>query len=93
MREENAIPFTMLSDPELRVADRFQVPTSSGHPRAKQYPKGAFLQPAYFVMRSGVGGVETPHAWVQRPGLLNMYGASGRPSPRRMLSEALAALA
>ncbi len=93
MREENSIPFTMLSDPELTMAEHLEVPTSSGHPMAKKYPKGAFLQPAYFVMRPGAGGVETAYAWVQRPGLLNMYGASGRPRPRRMLSEARAALA
>ena len=93
MRQDNDIPFTMLSDPELLIADRFSVPTSSGHPMAKKYPKGAFLQPAYFVIRAGSGGPETPHAWVQRPGLLNMYGASGRPSSRRMLAEAIGALA
>ena len=93
MRDENNIPFTMLSDPELLVAGRFEVPTSSGHPMSKKYPKGAFLQPAYFVIRASDDGLDTRHVWVQRPGLFNMYGASGRPGPKRMLAEARNALA
>ena len=36
MRDENNIPFTMLSDPELLVAGRFEVPVVA----SEQYPQG-----------------------------------------------------
>ena len=94
MRADNAIPFAMLSDPDLVMAERYGVATSSGHPMARKYPRGAFLQPAYLVFCAGASAdPEIVHSWMQSPGLLNMYGALGRPSPEQMLDEAMAALA
>ena len=89
MRATLGLPFTMLSDPSLSALDHFDVPTSSGHPMSRKYPEGAFLQPAYFVLRAGEGGsLQRLHQWVSRPGLLNSYGAMGRPSAGQMLEEA-----
>lgn len=93
MRSTLGLPFTMLSDPSLSSLKLFDVPTSSGHPMSRKYPEGAFLQPAYFVLRAGGdGGQELLHEWVQRPGMLNAYGAMGRPSPADMLNEARGAV-
>ncbi|MFP6627143.1 MAG: redoxin domain-containing protein [Deltaproteobacteria bacterium] len=88
-RRSHDIPYRMIADPHLKLAEYFSIPTSSGHPRSKAYPEGAFLQPAYFIMRAGdEGGTDRLHSWVQKPGLLNIYGAMGRPSPAQMLKEA-----
>jgi hypothetical protein len=71
------------------VADALDVPTSSKHPMARAYPKKAFLQPALFVYRPDGTLV---HAWRQTPGLLNVYGAAGRPSGADTLRIAEAAV-
>ena len=93
MRRALGLPFTLLSDPSLSSLKLFDVPTSSGHPMSRKYPEGAFLQPAYFVLRAGGDGAqELLHEWVQRPGMLNAYGAMGRPSPEDMLEEARSAV-
>jgi len=90
-RDKHQLPFTLLSDPELRCADALEVPTSARHPMALTYPKRAFLQPALFVwLRSG----ELAYAWRQTPRLKNLFGAAGRPSGedvRRITAEALGA--
>ena len=62
-RAELGIPYTMLSDPDLTCAEILGVATSSRHPMASRYPRGAFLQPGLFVWRRDGSEV---HRWVQK---------------------------
>ena len=86
LRAELALPFTMLSDPELATAEKLGVRTASRanlwatallHREVLSYPKRSFLQPALFVWRRD-GSLA--HSWVQTDSnLTNRYGAKGRP--------------
>jgi len=82
MRSKLAIPFTMLSDPQLTTADQLQVVTSSRHPMARKYPRKAFLQPGLFIWRE-TG--ELVYQWRQTPKITNLFGASNRPTPEQIL--------
>lgn len=77
------LPYTQLSDPQLEIAARLDVPTlGPPHPASLKYPKRAFLQPALFIwLRDGT----LAHQWRQTPSLKTLYGARGRPSPEDVL--------
>jgi hypothetical protein len=87
LRTRLELPFTLLSDPELRTADALDAPVCAGacfaatlplHPVAlPRYPKKAFLQPALYVWTTGPAPAYT---WKQRGKLRNLFGAAGRPS-------------
>ena len=81
-RDKREAPFTFLSDPSLVTADLLDVAVSRRHPMVKKYPSKGFLQPALFVwLEDG----RRAHEWRQRPGVVNGFGAMGRPSPAQML--------
>jgi len=91
-RRQLELPFTMLSDPQLAIADALDVPratkanliaTATLHPTVLTYPKRSFLQPSLFVWRrSG----ELVHQWRQtESSLTNLYGARGRPRGEQIL--------
>ena len=84
------LPYTQLSDPQLEIAERLDVPTlGAPHPAALKYPKRRFLQPALFIwLQSG----ELAHQWRQTPTLKTLYGARGRPSPEDVLRHVREAL-
>ena len=72
----------MLSDPELATHEAWNIPLGRKHPMARRYPRKAFLQPAVLLFdRSGSERFD----WRVRPGLLNLYGATGRISPSEIL--------
>ena len=73
-----------LSDPELRTAEAWALAVSRRHPRAKHYPRGAFLQPSVLIFDAA--GDER-FAWRSTPRLLNAYGAIRRKSPAEILAE------
>jgi peroxiredoxin len=77
------IPYTLLSDPQLTMAETLEVPTFNKHPMSPTYPKGAFLQPAFFVWSQDGKLV---YQWRQTAKLKNLFGASGRPSPEQIIS-------
>jgi peroxiredoxin len=83
MRDKLGIPFTFLSDPQLSCHERLEVPISRRHPKARSYPRGAFLQPALFVWRPD-GTVA--YEWRQQPRITNLFGASGRLSAAQVLA-------
>ena len=71
----------MLADEDHAVADRHAIPISRKHPSARMYRDG-FIQPAMFAYRGETPLVE----FVQRPRLVNGYGALGRPEPEALLA-------
>lgn len=79
-REEIGIPaaFGLLSDPDLTTADLLGVQISKRHPKAKSYPRKAFLQPGLFIWRKD-GSVA--YQWRQTPKITNLFGAANRPAP------------
>ncbi len=80
-RTEWAIPFVMLSDPDHAIADRYAIAISRRHPTARKYRDG-FIQPAILAYR----GEEEIYRFIAVPGLMNLYGATGRPSPGEILA-------
>jgi peroxiredoxin len=83
MREKHGIPFTFLSDPQLTCHEQLDVPVSRRHPKARSYPRKAFLQPALFVWRQD-GTVA--YEWRQTPRITNLFGASSRLPASQVLS-------
>ncbi|RMG09075.1 MAG: hypothetical protein D6731_20490 [Planctomycetota bacterium] len=79
-REKMHLPWPLLSDEDHAVADRYGVPVSRKHPKARSYRDG-FLQPAVFVYR----GDEEVFTFVAVPRFTNLWGAARRPSPRQVL--------
>ncbi len=97
-RLEHELPFTMLSDPHLRVGEVLGSPTSTAkayystmllHPEIRHYPRRAFLQPALFIWRRATLAYE----WRQAEKLRNLLGAAGRPDAAEVLRLATQALA
>jgi peroxiredoxin len=79
-RDKRQVPFTILSDEDHRVADRFAVPISRFHPKAWTYHDG-FIQPAVFAYKA-----EAPiYFFVADPKVTNLFGAAGRPSAQQVL--------
>ena len=74
------IDFDLLSDEDHAIADLYKIPIQSVHPKAKDYQDG-FIQPAVFVFR----GEEEIFTFIQKPKILNLWGATGRPSPEQIL--------
>jgi peroxiredoxin len=91
-RERAALPFTLLSDPQLATAAALDSPTATKanlwataalHRVVLGYPKKSFLQPALFVWRKDG---TLAHSWRQtESGLTNFYGARGRPTAEQVL--------
>jgi len=83
-RQKMSIPaaWPLLSDEDHGAADRFGIPIARKHPKAWGYPDG-FIQPAVFVYR----GEEELFRFVQKPSMLNLWGAARRPTPRQVLDE------
>jgi peroxiredoxin len=77
----------LLSDEAHRVADAYALPISRGQPKARSYPDG-FIQPAVFVF----AGEEALFSFVQRPAMLNLWGAARRPEPAQVLAAVRQAL-
>jgi hypothetical protein len=89
-RLAHELPFTMLSDPHLRVAEVLDSPTSTAkgyysamllHPEIRHYPRKAFLQPALFIWRRAT----LVYEWRQTEKLRNLFGAAGRPDGAEVL--------
>jgi len=76
------IPFRLLSDEDHAIADRYQVHIMRVHPAATRYKDG-FIQPAMFAYR----GEQCVHEFIQRPNLLNLFGAARRPTPAELIEE------
>jgi peroxiredoxin len=83
MRDKLGVPFTFLSDPQLSCHEQLDVPVSRRHPKARSYPRRAFLQPALFVWRQDG---TTAYEWRQTPRITNLFGASSRLSPSQVLA-------
>ena len=83
LRERLGVPaqWPLLSDEQHRVADLYEVPISRVMSRAHGYADG-FIQPAVFVLR----GDEALFTFVQRPSMLNLWGAARRPEPAQVLA-------
>lgn len=88
---ENALPFKMLSDPQLVSSTRLKIPTATPktyysarawHPEIRRYPRSSFLQPALLVWR----GTDLAYEWRQTETLMNLLGARGRPSGDEVLA-------
>jgi AhpC/TSA family len=79
-RKALQIPFRLVSDEDHAVADRFGVPISHKHPKARSYQDG-FIQPAVFAYR----GEQEVFTFVQTPSFTNLWGAARRPTPRQVL--------
>lgn len=78
-RDRHNLPFTFLSDPEMIMENTLGIATTkSGHPMAP------FLQPSFIIIPRVDRVVE--FYWASQPGLLNIYGAAGRPSTKDMLN-------
>ena len=71
----------LLSDVDHAVADQYTIPISRKHPQSKKYADG-FIQPAVFVY----GKDEPMFTFIQKPGMMNLWGASGRPSPKQVVA-------
>ncbi|MFY0533196.1 hypothetical protein [Nannocystis pusilla] len=80
LRERLSVPaeWPFLSDEQHRAADLYGIPISRALAKAHGYADG-FIQPAVFVFR----GEEELFTFVQRPSMLNLWGAARRPSPSR----------
>ena len=79
------LPFTILSDPAHLLVKKLGIPVSTRHPMAKirKYPHG-FTQPAVFVFgRQG----KRLFSWIQRPRLMNLFGATRRLGPEEILRQ------
>jgi len=74
LKEENGICYPLLSDPEHRVADVYDVAISRRHPRAKTYSDG-FIQPAIFYHRKE----KSIFHWISKPEMWNLWGSRRRP--------------
>ena len=74
--------WTLLSDEEHEVADRYEIPIAHKHPKASRYKDG-FIQPAVFVYR----GDEELFRFVAIPKLMNLWGAARRPEPKQVLDQ------
>ncbi len=84
-RDAYKLPFTMVSDPRLWAADRLEVETSRFHPKAREYPEGAFLQPGAFLWtRDG----KLRWSWRAESRLGNLFGAIERPTAKQLLKRA-----
>jgi len=83
LRERLSVPaeWPLLSDEEHRVADLYEVPISRALAKAHGYADG-YIQPAVFVFR----GEEELFTFVQRPSMLNLWGAARRPEPEQVLA-------
>ena len=86
-RKKMKIDFDLLSDEDHTVADTYGVPIQRVHPKASDYQDG-FIQPAVFAYR----GEDEIFTFIQTPRVLNLWGASGRPSVEQILEEITAAL-
>lgn len=83
LRERLNVPaeWPFLSDEEHRVADLYGIPISRALSKAHGYADG-YIQPAVFVFR----GEEELFTFVQRPSMLNLWGAARRPEPEQVLA-------
>ena len=79
-RERMQIDFPLISDEDHAIADRYEVPISRKHPKALSYRDG-FTQPAIF----GYRGEEEVFRFIQKPGMLNLWGAARRPTSQQVL--------
>ena len=79
-RKKMKIDFELLSDVDHAVADAHGIPIQRIHPKARNYEDG-FIQPAIFAYR----GEEEIYKFIQKPKILNLWGASGRPNPDEVL--------
>ena len=79
-REKHSIPFTLLSDEDHAVADRYRIPIGRKHPKAWSYKDG-FVQPAVFAYKAE----EEVFTFVQTPKMTNLWGAARRPEPEQVL--------
>ena len=76
------ISWPLLSDELHETADRYGVPISRRHPKARSYKDG-LIQPAVFVYR----GEEEVFAFIQTPKITNLWGAARRPEPGQVLAQ------
>lgn len=73
--------FLLVSDRNHTVGDPLGVYVARrSHPRAFSYPDG-FMQPAVFAY----AGEEEIFRAVQKPGILNLWGAARRPTAKQVL--------
>ncbi len=72
--------FTFFSDVDHAIADLYNVPIQRAHPMSHTYKDG-FIQPAIFAYK----GEEKIFEFIQTPKPSNIWGASGRPSPKQVL--------
>ena len=82
-RDKLGIPFPLVSDRKHEVADRHGVPIARKHPKAwllTQYEDG-FIQPAVFAFQ----GERDIFTFIQKPSMLNIWGAARRPTPEQIL--------
>jgi peroxiredoxin len=90
LRERLSVPaeWPFLSDEEHRAADLYGIPISRALAKAHGYADG-YIQPAVFVFR----GEEELFTFVQRPSMLNLWGAARRPEPEQVLAAVRPSLA
>lgn len=89
LRAQLGVPpeWPFLSDEAHRVADKYDLPIARRHPKARSYADG-FIQPAVFVF----AGENALFSFVQRPAMLNLWGAARRPEPAQVLASVREAL-
>jgi len=80
-RTQLKLTFHLIADERHEAADHYGIPISHVDPRAWSYPDG-FIQPAAFAL---VREREI-FRFVQKPRLLNLAGATGRPPPEKLLA-------
>ena len=80
-REKYDIPFQLLTDRDHAIADTYGIPISRKHPAARRYPDG-FIQPAVL----GFAGEKEIYNFIQKPKMMNLWGAARRPTPAQVLA-------
>ncbi len=84
-REQFALTFPILSDPQLTLAHSLKLPTFGKHPQALRYPKKAFLQPSVLMWRENG---QLVFEWRMKTRLWNLFGAVKRLSPEEIAARA-----
>lgn len=81
LMEELELTFPLISDASLLTAKHFDGPICDSHGRSPRYPQGAFLQPAFYLIKEG----QVHFSWQHRPSLFNLQGAVLRISSKKIM--------
>lgn len=81
--KELKLPFEIISDPRVQLHKTYNSPISTEHSKAKSYPSGAFLQPAFFLFKNG----NLMYEWKQTSKITNLGGAIFRISTKEIVDK------